>query len=51
MDADISKVIIVYIFLGFLYYHFSKKSTKGKKQDQKVGNKNDVFIYLIIIIA
>jgi len=37
MDADILKVIIV--FFWFLYYHFSKKSTKGKirpkSQEQK----------------
>jgi len=39
MDADISKVIIVYIFLGFLYYHFSKKSTKGKNKTKKSGTK------------
>jgi len=45
MDADISKVIIVYIFFFWVFCItiFQRKAQK-EKQDQKVGNKNNIFI-------
>jgi len=45
MDAYISTVIIVYIFLGFFYYHFSKKSTKGKTRSKSREQKRHFHLF------